>query len=186
MNLTSLDDIIDGKLITKEKRHEIFGKVAGGTGSRGPEIYQRKTIEDYTGIACPKTNMRINLMENKLKEIAKPNINVDGFNYSEDFDGCQQIGNKKIYINMKCIVGTGGNQTRSLREVYWFIRGQLQVLKNTNDKTLYFANILDGDEAHDSFSKFDYLLQQYAEEKCKIYVGDLKNYIPWFKKVNAE
>ena len=67
--------------------------------------------------------------------------------YTEDFDGVQTVNNKKIYINLKCIVGKGGAQTRSLREVYWFIDGQLNVLKNTNDD-VYFVNILDGDELY--------------------------------------
>jgi hypothetical protein len=181
------DDILDGYLITKEKRQDLFGKVAGGSGSRSPEIYQRKTIEDHTGIQCLKTNIRINLMTNSLKEIAKPNMHADGFNYSEDFDGCQMINDKIIYINMKCIVGTGGSQTRSLREVYWFVRGQLEILKNSDKKNIYFANILDGDEAASVMSKFDYLLQQYNDYNIldKIYIGDLKSYIKWFKTLSV-
>ena len=50
-------NVIDGYLITKEKRQELFGKVAGGSGSCNPEKYQRKNIIDGTGIDCPKTHM---------------------------------------------------------------------------------------------------------------------------------
>ena len=127
--ITYMGEIVAGKLITKEKRQEMFGRIAGGSGSIQPEEYQRAKIVEKTGIPCPKTNMRINLRKEFMKEIAKPNIHHDGFDYSEDFDGCQQINGKKIYINLKCIVGTGGAQTRSLREVYWFIDGQLNILK---------------------------------------------------------
>jgi hypothetical protein len=171
--------VIEGKLITKGMRHEIFGAVAGGAGSRKPEDYQRAMIVQHTGIPCPKTNMRINLRTNTLKEIAMPNKHTDGFDYSEDFDGSQTFGEKKVYLNLKCIVGTGGSQTRSLREVYWFMQGQLNVLKTTQN--IYFANILDGDEANSVLPKFDYLrnLEDYKDVKSSVYVGDLKGYLNW-------
>lgn len=176
------EDVIAGSLITKEKRQELFGQVAGGSGSRRPEIFQRQKIVDGTGIACRETDMRINLRTNTLKEIAQPNTKNDGFDYSEDFDGVQCVKCKKVYINLKCIVGKGGGQTRSLREVYWFIEGQLNVLKSVEN--IYFANILDGDEAHSSMSKFEYVLSlpTFESVKERIYVGDLKGYFDWFKK----
>lgn len=175
--------VLEGKLITKEKRQEVFGVVAGGAGSRKPEDYQRAAIVQHTGVPCPKTNMRINLRTSTLKEIAMPNKHTDGFDYSEDFDGCQTFGDKKVYINLKCIVGTGGAQTRSLREVYWFVQGQLNVLKTVQNT--YFANILDGDEADSVLPKFQYLLnlEDYKIEKDKVYVGDLKGYLQWITEL---
>ena len=183
-------DIIAGNLITKEMRQKIFGQVAGGAGSRKPEEYQRKKIIDGTGIDCPKTNIRINLRTNTLNNITHPNLKNNGFDYSEDFDGIQTIDENDIYINLKCIVGKGGAQTRSLREVYWFIEGQLKTLKEKNNdshnmnKNIYFANILDGDEAYNCMSKFEYLLSlpEYDPIKEKVYIGDLKGYFNWFEK----
>ena len=127
--------------------------------------------------------MRINLRTYTLKDISHPNTKKDGFDYSEDFDGIQSIKDNKVYINLKCIVGKGGVQTRSLREVYWFIEGQGKTLKSIEN--VYFANILDGDEAHSSMSKFAYLLSlpEFQSVKHRIYVGDLKGYFDWFKKV---
>ena len=175
-------DVIAGSLITKEKRHEIFGQVNGGAGSRDPEIFQRKKIIEGTGIDCPKTNTRINLRTNTLKDIPHPNKNNDGFDYSEDFDGVQTVGTNKVYINLKCIVGKGGVQTRSLREVYWFVEGQLNTIKTVEN--VYFANILDGDEAQSTISKFEYILSlpQFNSVKNRVYIGDLKGYFDWFKK----
>jgi len=175
-------DVLPGNLITKNKRHEQFGKVAGGSGSQNPEKFQRQKIIDGTGLACPKTNTRINLRTNTLKDVAHPNKNNDGFDYSEDFDGSQTIQNKKVYINLKCIVGSGGSQTRSLREVYWFVEGQLRVLNLVEN--VYFANILDGDEAHSTMSKFEYLLAlpEFKNVRNNVYVGDLNGYFNWFKK----
>ena len=50
---------------------------------------------------------------------------------------------------------------------------------------MYFANILDGDEAHSTNSKFEHLLNlpEFDKVKNKVYVGDLKGYFDWFKKV---
>lgn len=182
MSASAPADVLAGSLITKEKRQELFGTVAGGAGSTGPEIYQRKKIEEGTGIPCTKTNIRINLRTNTLKDIPHPNKNRDGFDYSEDFDGCQKVKKKTVLINMKCIVGAGGAQTRSLREVYWFVEGQLNALKNMPDGGYFFVNILDGDTSHNCMSKFQYLLDlpEHAAVKDHVYVGDLKDYFAWF------
>jgi hypothetical protein len=55
----------------------------------------------------------------------------------------------------------------------------MHVLNNVEN--VYFANILDGDEAHAVMNKFVYLLAlpEFAEVKKKIYVGDLKGYFSW-------
>lgn len=70
-----------------------------------------------------------------------------------------------------------------MREVYWFVEGQLKVLLNTADENIYFANILDGDEAHACLSKFEYLLSnpEFTTIKSRVYVGDLKGYFDWLK-----
>jgi hypothetical protein len=175
------DGVMAGSMITKEKRRELFGVVAGGAGSCKPEQFQRKMIVDGTGIPCPKTNVRICLRTNTLHEIAHPNKNANGFDFSEDFDGVQNVDGKKIYINLKCIVGKGGAQTRSLREVYWFVKGQLNTLPSVEN--VYFANILDGDEAHASVDKFKYLLSlpEFGSAHENVYVGDLKGYFDWIR-----
>jgi hypothetical protein len=175
-----------GHLITKEHRQELFGKVGGGAGSVKPEQYQRAHIVQETGCPCPKTNVRINLRTGTLQRMAHPNMNVDGFDYSEDFDGVQNIGPlKTVYINLKCVVGKGGSQTRSLREVYWFVEGQLKVLKGPCTGLVYFANILDGDEAHAALPKFEYLLArpEFATVRSRVYVGDLVGYPSWCRTI---
>lgn len=176
-------DVVEGRLMTKEKRQELFGQVAGGAGSCKPEHFQRQKIIEGTGKECLKTTIRINLRMRTLIDIKCPNIKCDGFDYSEDFDGIQTIHGQSVFINLKCIVGKGGAQTRSLREVYWFVEGQLHVLHAVQN--VYFANILDGDEAHSSMSKFNYLLSlpEFADIKNRIYVGDLKGYFDWFNGI---
>ena len=175
------EGVIAGRLMTKEWRQQTFGRIAGGAGSREMEIYQRKMVVDGTGIPCPKTAMRINLRTFTLQEIAHPNKAENGFDFSEDFDGVQTIGDSRIFMNFKSIASAGGAQTRSLREVYWFVEGQLRVLKTT--PAVRFANILDGDEPDSHMDKFRYLLRlpEYADVKSKVYVGDLRGYFDWIK-----
>lgn len=182
------DDVIDGNLFTKTKRNELFGMIAGGAGSMNPEKYQYDIIVKGTKIKCSKTNVRINLRTNQLKEIACPNKHDDGYDYSENFDRVQFVNSKIVYINLKCIVGKGGSQTRSLREVYWFIQGQINTLSSGMYENVYYANILDGDEAHNSLPKFKYLLSLSVEIKKsnRIYIGDTKGYFDWFRKVANE
>jgi hypothetical protein len=188
-------DIISGSLITMDKRHELFGQISGGAGACKPEKYQRTNIENGTGLKCSKTNIRINLRTQTLKDVAHPNKLNTGFDYTENFDGVQMIsGSVPVYINFKSIVGKGGGQTRSLREVYWFIYGQMQVLTRISRESesrvekmdVYFANILDGNEAHAAMPKFEYLtsLPEFNGLpfiKNNIYIGDLKGYFEWFK-----
>lgn len=201
-------NVVAGHEITKTFRHEQHGKVAGGSGSTTPEKYQRQMIIEGTGIDCPKTNMRINMRTHKMVSIARPNTTHDGFDYSEDFDGVQTIPQKRlyirtvvekdvsetrslrevyhkthIYVNLKSVVGKGGGQTRSLREVYHFVESQLNVCRyiSRQNETVYFANILDGDESHAVMDKFEYLLNlpEYADSKQYVYVGDLRGYFAW-------
>lgn len=175
-------DILGGHLITKEKRQELYGRVSGGRGSRGPEEYQRSQIIHGTGFPCPTTSMRINYRRNVMEPIATPMRHPNGYDYTENFDGMQVIGHKTIWINLKCVVGKGGSQTRTLRdECYHFVEYQLQyLLTHPGD---YFANIFDGDEAAHSMPKFHYLLDlpDYITVKKYVYVGDLKDYFEWIK-----
>jgi hypothetical protein len=110
--------------------------------------------------------------------------NENGFDYTEDFDGKQQILSKTVWINLKCIVGTGGSQTRTLRdECYRFVDAQLHLLLKTRSPTDYFANIFDGDEAASKMRMFKYLLAlpEFATVKHQVYVGDLKGYFDWVR-----
>ena len=177
-------EVLEGRLINKDSRHELFGQVAGGAGSMGPEDFQRRMIVQGTGTPCPKTNTRIHLRKNSLEIRAHPNIREDGYEYSEDFDGLQNFGDKTVYLNLKCIVGRGGSQTRSLREVYWHIEGQLRYLLASQQESIYFANILDGDEAHANMNKFQYLLglPEFQGVRQKMYVGDLRGYFTWLQR----
>ena len=176
------DGVLSGNEYTKEKRQELYGRVAGGAGSKKPEEFQRRQIELGTGVLCPPTHMRINWRTNEMVDITQPMREEDGFDYTEDFDGKQEFAEKDVYNNFKSVVGTGGSQTKTLRDQsYRFISEQLNYLVKHKTTTIYFANIFDGDVAAAVMDKFDYLmdLPEYSEVKQYVYVGDLRGYFEW-------
>lgn len=115
--MNSSYDLCHGVMLTKEKRKLLFGTVAGGSGSMKPEIYQKKMIEQFSKIPIVKTSTRINLRQYTMENVIRPNIKTNGFDYSEDFDGVQQHVKNKIYLNLKCIVGKGGDGDEASKHI---------------------------------------------------------------------
>lgn len=165
------------------------------------EIYQRKMIEKITDSKCPKTKYRLHIENNELIEKSNPLASEDGFDYTEDFDGLQERSNTQYFYNLKFVCDRGGAQTRTLREVYHFIKAQLEYLlkhyqtndKDTKDtkskskkdvksKDICFINILDGDESYKNSDKFKFLIKKskYVSVIDKIFIGDMKEFQEWF------
>ena len=99
----------------------------------------------------------------------------DGYEYTENFDGLLIKNRNNYYFNLKFICDKGGAQTRSLKEVYHFIRCQMEYLIKFNTNNTYFINILDGDESYRNSDKFLYLLneEEYKEVKKYVFIGSL-------------
>jgi hypothetical protein len=78
----------------------------------------------------------------------------------------------------------GGAQTRTLREVYHFIKCQLEFLLKMS-KNIYFVNILDGDACFANKDKFQYLMnkQKYNKIKKFIFIGGLSNFQMLFSSI---
>jgi hypothetical protein len=53
------EGVIAGELFTKEKRQEVYGTIAGGSGLRKPEEYQRAMIVAGTQQLCPPTHIHV-------------------------------------------------------------------------------------------------------------------------------
>ena len=128
-NIVCPTGVIPGRDITKEKRQEIFGSVSGGAGTTRMEDFQRKMVEDGTGgVRCEKTSIRI--CKNTLEMVSNrdPMTHADGFEYTEDFDGLQVFDSNRVFNNFKSVSGSGGVQTRTIRdECYPFIESQLNL-----------------------------------------------------------
>lgn len=138
------------------------------------EKFQRKVIEYITGYDCGKTNLRIKEDANKLVNIVKPYKQDNGFEYTENFDGIQTIGEKQLLYNLKFVCDSGGAQTRSLKLVYYFIKAQNSIIQSNPD--IFFANILDGDESFKAMNKFNYI-----KRHDNIFCGDMKEFEVWFR-----
>lgn len=139
------------------------------------ERYQRHWLTVITGVQCSTTNLRINLRTGKLSSISNPLKTTDGFDWSENFDGLYTWRGTKYYVNFKFVCDSGGAQLRTLREVYWFINGQLNHLKDDSD-TVKFINILDGDYSRRMLDKFKYLVG----DNQNVFVGDLYSFKKWW------
>ena len=180
------EEVIDGRLFTKEKRQELYGRVAGGKGSKKPEEYQREQIVRGTGRPCNTTQTRIHWRKHEMIEISQPMRNENGFDYTENFDGKQIYSRWTVWVNLKSVVGKGGSQTRTLRdECYRFVNAQLDYLLHSKKTDCYFANIFDGDEAYEKRKMLHYLLAlpEYSAVQTYVYVGDLKGYFPWITAI---
>lgn len=128
------------------------------------------------------TNIRINLEKMDLEEIKTPLNNDNGFEYTEDFDGHIKDGDRDIYINLKMTIELGGAQTRTMREVYHFIKGQIEILKKK--EKCVFINILDGDQSYKHKDKFEYLIKKSKltiDQQKRIYIGDSKTFVDKYK-----
>ena len=174
-------------LFDKESRNAFLGGNSQGSKSMKSEDYQRNLVFQNTNVECKKINgYRINQRFDYMEIKHAPLKDFYGFDYTEDFDGIQVIGNKKVFVNFKNICGKGGSQTRSMREVYHFIDAQCRGLSNFNNGSIllfdnngmtamtdvYFANILDGDVIEQNFDKYKYLFVHHPiETRDRIYVG---------------
>ncbi len=164
--------IIPGKKMTKEWRKKTIagGKHMGGAVASRVEKWQRMCLEKITGEECKKTNLRLNLSTFKLKKVTRPSTEPDEFEWTEDFDGEFYVGKTRYLVNFKMIVGTGGAQTRSMREVYHFIKCQEAYLKSTGDKKTKFLNILDGDSVGAKMNVMRKAKSKTSDKK--IFIGD--------------
>jgi len=143
------------------------------------EIYQKNLIEKIIKMKCNKTNDRINMETNEMKENKKPLIKKDGFEWSENFDGMIIKNNITYYFNLKFVCDKGGAQTRTLREVYQFVKCQTKI----KDKKIFFINILDGDVCYQNMDKFRYLINK--TKCCNIFIDDLKNFQKFWNKLKC-
>lgn len=150
------------------------------------ENYQIEIIKKITKLEIIKTKIRINMESYDLEHETSPLKKLNGFEYTENFDGIIKNKDLKIFFNLKFICDQGGAQNRSLREVYIFVKAQLNFLKNNNNSKTYFVNILDGDTCFNHIDKFDYLIKNNKDQDIikYIFVGDMNLFQDFWKKFN--
>lgn len=146
------------------------------------EKYQRNLVEKIIQTSCLKTHDRINLRNLELKHLTSYKNDVNGFDWSENFDGKVILNNNIYYFNFKMICSDGGFQSRSSRENYWFMDAQMKYLELTNNKNIYFINILDGYVNNNNLEKYKSLIELYFINKNNVYIGDLFEFNNWWCK----
>ena len=151
------------------------------------EKYQISLIGKITecDMIC-NTKMRLNMETHELKYITMPFKYDNAFDWTEDFDLYQNYDeNITFYYNLKFISGSGGAQTRSLREAYHFIKSQLNHILSYGDENTYFINVLDGNECYRKMDKIKFLttLDKYKDIKANVFIGDMKTFQKWFYEI---
>ena len=139
------------------------------------EKYQIDLIEKIIKLKLNKTNDRINMETNEIISNSNPMKKKDGFEWTENFDGKINKNNMVFYFNLKFVCDSGGAQTRTNREVYHFIKYQLEYLLKFNRIDIYFINILDGDNCYNNMEKFKFLLdkEKYNKINKYLFIGSL-------------
>jgi len=142
------------------------------------EKYQIRILEKIIKLKPNKTNQRINSETYEIVNIRNPLIKLDGYEWSENFDGKLEAKNITYYFNLKFVCDNGGAQTRTLKDVYHFIKYQIEHLLKFKTKDIYFINILDGDTSNKNMSKFLYLINKENNKNINkfIFVGDLYDF----------
>jgi hypothetical protein len=178
-NMLIVDSCYQTKIWRKSRNWYKNGK------SNECEKYQINTIENIINNKLQKTNDRINMTNKTIINKKNPMISDDGYEWSENFDGKFIKDGKTYYFNLKFVCDTGGAQTRTLREVYHFIKNQMKCIIKNNSSDVYFINILDGDTAHNNMSKFNYLLNndEFAEIKKYVFIGSLYKFQKNYSKI---
>ncbi len=144
------------------------------------EKWQLLHLEKIVGASLQKTHKRMNLFDFRIEELKHPLERNDGFEWSENFDFTLP-GPAEIFFNLKFISGSGGAQTRSIREVYHFVRAQCEYVKRVD--TGIFCNILDGDFCFAHCPKIALVLERF-QVGTRIFVGDTLSFSRWFKENN--
>jgi hypothetical protein len=139
------------------------------------EKFQIKIIEKIIKTKLKKTNDRIYRESYEILSNKNPYIMQNGLEYSENFDRKLYVNNNTYYFNFKFICDKGGHQTRSIKDVYYFIEYQFEYLIKYNINNIYFINILEGDFNFANKDKFKYLIEKnkYLDVKKYLFIGDL-------------
>lgn len=140
------------------------------------EKYQISLIEKICNLKLLKTFDRINMSTIEIISNKNPMINNDGYEWSENLDGLVIKNNIKYYFNLKFVCDSGGSQTRTLREVYHFIKYQMEYLIKFNMNNIYFINILDGDTSYNNINKFNFLKNKVKYIINYIFIGGLHDF----------
>lgn len=147
------------------------------------EKFQFKLFRKITGLRRHVKYDRLNYDTLEIKSIKNPYVYQNGFEWTEDFDSSNERDGEKYFINMKFVCDNGGAQIRTLKEVYHFIECQLDYLSKNLHDNIFFINILDGDEAHRTSTKFKYLKNKKKYKKITkyVFVGDMKQFEYWWQ-----
>lgn len=174
----NINNIITGKSQTKKWRASCSWYKNGK--SNECEKYQKAQIKSLIGFIPETCDDRFYVGTNEIRKKSNPMRDIDGFEYTEDFDGKVVKGGTTFYFNLKFCCDSGGAQTRTLRLVYDFIKCQADFIirrtaeNNTVDGEFYFINILDGDTCSTHMKQMRNSIEKYNPASSGSESGNLE------------
>lgn len=138
------------------------------------ELYQKRQFQEIVQTPIRKTSKRLFMLDNTLVRMSNPLKTEEGFEYTENFDAEFKYHDITFLVNFKFTCDQGGAQLRTLREVYHFIKTQVEYIKKNPNQKIYFINILDGNTAYQHKNQFKNL------KSDKVFIGDMQEFsIHW-------
>jgi len=131
-------------------------------------------IRYITAIECKNTNLRIHMENYEIHNMRNISKRDDAYEWTETLDGKINKNNTTFFFNLKFVCETGGAQLRTMREIYHFIKAQVNYLKSVENNTIYFVNILDGHMCHQNMHKFKHLVYE------NLFIGDMVLFSVWW------
>ena len=177
--MSDIIDITHGAFQTKHWRKNQKWYINGKKNEC--ELYQKRLLNVIVPYDILPTKDRINLFTYNICNDLQPMKKLDGYEWSETFDGKLIINDITYYFNLKFVCDSGGAQTRTLRECYHFIYGQLmhEINKKSDITHNYYINIFDGDECYKNMKKFKYLISKkvFKDIRKYFYVGCMYDFV---------
>lgn len=138
---------------------------------------------EFTNVNGCSTNKRLHMMKKRLVSYNPQDESpfMNELVLTEPFDKETVVDGVQTFIINKPITSNIVDGSWSARELYGFLRLQLDSLLTTNDN-VYFINIVSGSEYHQRQQQFNNLLNddEYQSIIDKVFVGTQKELCEWF------
>ena len=150
------------------------GQPLGGGNTTWLENWQRCTLESIINACVPKSDhLRFNVINATLQPMRQFHDQTQPFAWTEDFDGMFIRNGQRYLVNFKFTNNGGGQQNRTMRELYHYIRTQVDYLNNNPDCDDIILNILDGDALSPNIQHFQLILNGLDQGIAgQIFIGD--------------
>jgi hypothetical protein len=174
---TKTQELVPAEKQTKEWRNQQTWYKGGKKNEcENFQVAEIRLMIDKKHQLLDHVGTRINDLTFELSNVLRVSNSENPLIWTEDFDLEVLADPFRVFFNLKFIVGDGGSQTRSIREVRHFIQSQHAHITKHGTKNV-FVNVLDGDTS----AKYTHWLKKMFPHE-QIYIGDSYGLSGWLSK----